>query len=228
MDWSYAPALPRPLERDTVLLVDQTNEQPGPLVCRSCKRPIKDEVYLVAHSPCCAACTGYLHVYQSYCRFSLKPWLRALVAGLAVGTICAIFWAWAAGRTTRQDGIGLFSIFVGVVLSKLVVAIAGRRRGPSILVLTIGLSILTFMIAKGLMASWIFWPQVQARGILAGLHWPWRRVAVFLLGFVIQIRIFDLTWYAILFFAGWTIGRLPRIPISGPHRPEDIAIAGGR
>lgn len=217
----------RLLARSTLAGMQDSDQQPDSsagarLRCRSCGRAIEGEFYLVAMSACCPKCTGFLHVYQQYCRFTLWPWLRALAAGLIVAVACAVFWAWSAGRTTRQDGIGLFSIFIGVVVSKSVVLAAGRRRGPSILILTIGLSILSILIAKGLMAAWTFWPSVQARGVFAGLSAPLRRIAVFFAGPLIQMRSLDLAWYAIAFFCGWIIGRLPNISISGPHHAKDV------
>ncbi len=121
----------------------------------------------------------------------------------------------------------MFSIFVGLVVGKAVVLAAGNRRGTYLQVLAIILSILSIVIAKGLIASWTFWPDVQARGILSGLASPWRRIAVFAMGFLIQMRPLDLAWYAIAFFEGWLIARMPHIPISGPHRLNELRARSG-
>lgn len=214
---------------------DKASSPTGRLTCKSCGQPLRDEVYLLAGQPCCPRCTGFLQIYREMCRFSLKPFLRALIVGILAMIPIAILWAWAAGSTSsqrgmRQDGIGMLSIFLAAVVSKVVIMASGRRRGPSIQLLAVGISILGILIAKGLIAAWSDWPAVQNSSFLAGVGEPLRRVLAFILGFIVRMRTFDILWYALAFFIAWSLARLPNFPVSGPHRPEDLqlVIARGR
>lgn len=160
----------------------------------------------------CPACAGHIHQFIGQNRVTPRSWFAGLGFGLAAAVGGAIVWALVTKWS--QSEWGLLAVLIAIGVSKAVIYGAGDKRGRPIQILTIGLSIVGIFIGKGLIAAWIFWPQIieghpEANTTMA-------RLLTFVMAPVVLFHLFDLLWYGIAIWEGWRLARIPKLAITGP------------
>src|SRR3954467_10517422 len=136
-------------------------QQPGPPLeyaqpteppanCSFCGRPIRQTFYRIQDRPACAECTQQVQQVAELNRFSFGPWAVGAMFGLAAAVLCGFAWAVVAKITHAE--IGIVAIGVAYVVTRAIITGAKGRRGTSIQILALLLSLIGIYVGKGMTA----------------------------------------------------------------------------
>jgi hypothetical protein len=185
----------------------------APAACQFCQRPLGDPYYRAAGRTCCADCAGQIYQFVQRNRFAAGPWLRGALAGLVTAIVCGFVWA-AITKASHYE-YGILAVGVGIVVTKVIMVASGNRRGPSIQVLAIVLSLLAIFAGKEMTVAWVVWDQLVgplAPGVNSWAVWT----RFFLVAPWLGFNFMDLLWYGIAIYEGYRLARMPRLQIEGP------------
>jgi hypothetical protein len=182
--------------------------------CSNCNRRCNDAYYRIFGRLACPECTQAIARIMDKNRFAAGPWLRGALAGFGAAVGFAVIWALLAKATGFRGG--LVAIFIGIFVSMAVLKASGGRRGPSMQLLAIGLSLFGIWVGKGLCATWVFYDQLAPELFTGRESEPVQHLVLFALGFLLMLGPADLLWYGFAIYDGWRRPRALRIPIEGP------------
>lgn len=193
---------------------DDQNPPQDDSTCQLCNRPTRGAYYKMDQHTVCPSCAGQLVAARREYQATSSQWLAGLGYGLAGAVGGAIAWALVTKYSHAEWGI--LAVLIAIGVCKAVLYGTMGRRGRSVQVLTIGLSVLGIYLGKGLIAAWVWWPQLVAGGHVDDTLL--NRVAIFLLAPISAGQLYDLLWYLIAVWEGWRMGRLPRLRLEGPYQ----------
>src|SRR6478672_1600604 len=126
--------------------------------CRFCHRPLPIVRFRVNGQPACEQCAQRVSQVLELNQFRGGPFMVGLLYGLAAAILCGFIWAVIVKITNLQ--IGIVAVGIGFVVTRAIIIGAKGRRGASIQIIAVVLSLLGVFVGKGLIASWVLWDQI--------------------------------------------------------------------
>jgi hypothetical protein len=171
-------------------------------------------MYRIGDKAVCDRCAAAIGQMQQLNQFAAGPWFFGALFGFGAAVISGFVWALIV-KATRYE-LGLVAIGIGFFVTRAVMRGAGGRRGPSIQVLSVLLSLLGIFVGKGLIGAWAMWDDIRKQ-LEPGSNETLFRVFIFFVGPFIIFQGMDLLWYGLAIWEAWRIPRAIRIPIQGPY-----------
>jgi Zn-dependent protease len=186
---------------------------PPPSQCAFCHRPLTRTFYRIQSKPACEPCTHRLSQLIELNNFRFAPWLLGLVYGLAAALLCGF--AWAVITKITHFEIGIAAVAVGYLVTRSIIAGANGRRGTSIQIIAVILSLAGVFIGKGLTAILILSDRMTQDPAMQN-HPMLFRTILFFTAPIVGFQMFDLIWYAIAAYQAWRMSQPLRLNIEGP------------
>jgi hypothetical protein len=192
--------------------------------CDVCNRALGEAMYRAGPRTICSNCAAQFAQLLQLNKFDTQKWILGALAGLGAAILSGVIWA-VIVRVTNYE-IGLLAIGIGIFVSWSVMKASGGKRGPSIQLLTITLSVLGIYIGKGLIVSWAVYDELVQRNEVHAGTWV-RRVIIFFIGPFLAFQPFDLLWYGLAILQAWRMPKAINISLQGPFATSTGASSGG-
>ncbi len=186
---------------------------PSPSQCRFCNRPLGMVHYRVNGQPVCDPCSRRVMQMLELNEFRGGPYTVGLLYGLAAAILCGFGWAVIVKITHAE--IGIIAAGIGYVVARAILIGSNGRRGKSIQVTALILSLAGVFIGKGFIAAWVLWDHLSGDLHMQGNSLIPRAI-VFLLAPFLTFQFFDLIWYGIAAYQAWRMTQPVRLNIEGP------------